>query len=200
MAAHAQLIERRIRGDLWAIISNEATGEQVRINEHLYPVVQALDAEQSIGSVLNQYEITDPEERASVVQGLQTLLETGLLEVSAEQSTERLLAGRKRRRGSTGIGRLRNPLAVRIPLHDPHGWLERLTKTSRCLFNKKACIIWVLLMSSVLLLAIVNASDLAVEFRSVLSNPAQWWFYLLLYPLLKLIHECAHAVCVRHWG
>ena len=191
------LVTRRsVRGEPWAVLHNELNGEQVRLNGAALDVVLALDGERSVAEALaRRAPDADGEVREALARALLTLEASGLLRLGRAADTARLL-GRWRR----GRGRRLDPLALRLPLHDPDPWLERLAPPLRRLPGRAMLGLCAALVGFAVAVALTRSDDIARELARLADTPARWWLYAALYPVLKLAHECAHALLVKRHG
>ena len=197
LAPHARVHRRRVRGEGWAVLHNALSGEQVRLNEAALSVVLALDGERSVGEVLEARRApVDEAFRETLADTLLTLESAGLLRFGRSGDTARLVerACRKRRR------RPLDPLALRVPLHDPDAWLSRLDPRLSGLNGRAVGIGLAALFALALAVAVGAGERLTGEVAEVAASPGHWWLYVLIWPLLKLAHELAHAVLVKRFG
>jgi putative peptide zinc metalloprotease protein len=111
--------------------------------------------------------------------------------------------------GLAGVGRIarpgedtrrQSPLALRIPLGRPDAWLERLEPRLRWLFSVPLAWAAALLLGWAVLAALVNASELQALAGERLQQPSVWLMAWLAYPLMKALHELAHALAIKHHG
>ena len=93
-----------------------------------------------------------------------------------------------------------NPLSIRIPLFDPDDLLNRLIVYVRPLFSRTGFILWSLVVGFACLLALVNFSSLIASVDRSMLATGNLVSLLILYPLVKLVHEFAHALAVKTWG
>ena len=186
---------RDVRGEPWAVVHNALNGEQVRLNGAALAVVDALDGRRSVDEALAET-LPDADDATREALGgcLVTLESSGLLRLGRASDTERLL-GRARRRA-----RPLDPLALRVPLLDPDRALERLMPIARALVGRPVAAALATLFAAALATGIATAGAIAVELARLAATPSAWWLYALLYPLLKLVHELAHALAVKRHG
>ena len=189
------------RGEAWYLLIDAANGRQQRLNRSAYELIGRLDGRTSVNHawtmLLKNFGEQAPTQ-GEIVGILARLAESGLLQLAdAPQNVElpRLSARRARRRRAWV-----NPLAVPMPLFDPSGLLARLEPVAHRLFHPAALAIWA---------AVVVFGALAVhaEWEALRSHAAAHLtsaYYLTLawicYPLIKGLHELAHALAVRRWG
>jgi len=196
LAPHVTVHRRDVRGEPWAMLRNTVNGEQVRLNGAALDVVLALDGVRTLAQTLERVAPdADDAVRDALAPALLTLEASGLLGFGRASDTERLVArARARRRGRF------DPLALRLPLHDPDAWLSRLAPTLARVRGRHVLIVCAVLCSGALAVAFGRSESIADEIARVAVTPAHWWLYLLAYPVLKFVHELAHAVVVKRHG
>ena len=168
LVPHARVYRHTVRGERWAVLHNGLNGEQVRINEAALDTVLALDGERDVAAVLAEH---CPDADATVHEALAgtllTLEAAGLLRLGRADDTTRLVE-RVRRRARR---RAFDPLAVRLPLHDPDAWLSRLTPRLTSLQGALPRASLALLVALTLAIAFGSAGQLLAELGEVASSP-----------------------------
>jgi putative peptide zinc metalloprotease protein len=91
-------------------------------------------------------------------------------------------------------------LSFRIPIDRPDRWLNRLSSRTSWLFTPTALAVWALVVLFGLLAAVLNAGTLAAHARAWMDTPRMLMLVWLAYPAVKMLHELAHALAVKHWG
>ena len=91
-------------------------------------------------------------------------------------------------------------LSFRVPLGQPDGWLARLAPQLSMLFSRTALLVWALVVLAGLVAALVNAAQLAAFARQWLDTPRLLLLAWLAYPVVKALHELAHALVLKHFG
>lgn len=230
LAPHAILITRTIRNETWTILRNEATGEHVRINNCLYTLLLRLNGTTSVAEHATAAGLLLPQEdahpstsetqsqsseaeaaprgsgdevdkaAAALAQGLLLLAQQGLVQLNLDSDAERLLQEHDRLRQSVRQRPWLNPLAIRLPLHDPDRWLARFVPLLEKLNGRYLCTGLTALICGALILAISDVQALAQDFKRLVSSPSHWWLIGVIYPVLKGCHELAHALMVKSRG
>ena len=197
LVPHARVHRREVRGEPWAVLQNTLGGEQVRLNEAALEIALALDGERTVGEVFAARH-PDGEEasREAFAHVLLTLESAGLARLGRVEDTVRLVA---RARASNRRRRL-DPLALRLPLHDPDAWLGRLAPSLAWLHGGRVRTLCAALVALATLVAFASGERLLAELSQVAASPRRWWLYALLWPALKLVHELAHALAVKRHG
>lgn len=192
--------EHYVRNEPWLFIHNNVTGQHARINALARRVVKAFDAETSVKEVLCSIaDNVDCEEKEALASSLIALSQLGMIGLCDSNSNARL-QHRAREILSQPRRNWQNPLAIRIPLVDPNEWLGRITARLQPVLSR--WFLWTILFFFIFTLAltILNASSIYEQISVIAQTPRQWWQFVLVYPLLKVAHEVAHAVTIKRFG
>jgi putative peptide zinc metalloprotease protein len=131
------------------------------------------------------------------VRTLQRLAEAELVQLPGAD-----IAGLFRRSAERARRRrpLVNPLAFSMPLFDPSALLARVEPYALRLFHPAVALACALLVVAAAFGAALNWEALRAHAATHLATG----YYLALvwasYPVVKLLHELAHALAVRRWG
>lgn len=191
-----------MRGKTWFVLQNEATGEHARFNKTSHAIIARLDGKHSLGSILrevNTLSFVRCDENTMVqllvkLQRMGALVGFDFIDPASLRNNYHAMKGQMR------IKRWLNPLAVKISLFDPDAVLDKITPKFKPLFNTLTVWLWGIVLAVTLLLLLIHWGRVSSEFaHRTLRLETLWWF-ALLYPVLKFLHEFAHAVCIKHWG
>jgi len=190
---------RSVRGESWLILRNSVSGEHLRLNASASAVLALIDGNTSLETLC---EMTDlhgltPEQIGTMFA---PLCACGLLSLGAAHEQDRLLSQYQKHKRLDRRSRFSNPLAIRIPLHNPDNWLGVMVSRLSWLFSRWFLIVSLSAIAVAIVAALVNGSTIVAEFARVASSPPHWWLYALLYPALKAVHELAHAVVIKRFG
>jgi putative peptide zinc metalloprotease protein len=190
------------RGQHWFLMSDESTGRQHRINEAGYQIIGRCDGSRTVHEIWQAVLEAAPDDAPSQDEVLQLLGQLNELELlqsdrpaDVESVQQRRLELEKKRRRS-----MLNPFAFRLPLGDPASWLNRLDPLARALFNPWIGLLWLLAMVVTGLAAMADAPALGSHASQHLFTTTSLAMIWLVYPVMKAIHEMAHALAVRRWG
>lgn len=139
--------------------------------------------------------------QAELIALLGQLHESDLLVVDARLDTEEILGRRDRLRKRDNTQRFMNPLYLRIRLMDPDRLVTRIDKMipGNCLRYVALCM--ALLWSYALFSLMPHWSELRLQLNGDrYFDPVNVLMVALLYPLLKVFHELAHALVVKRYG
>lgn len=91
-------------------------------------------------------------------------------------------------------------LAWRMPLLDPSAWLARQQRLAELVFSPAGALLWLGLMATLAWGMLTQHGALLAHARVWMPTPAYLLMAALSYPVIKLLHEAAHALCTQRWG
>ncbi|MCO8122207.1 efflux RND transporter periplasmic adaptor subunit [Stieleria sp. TO1_6] len=90
-------------------------------------------------------------------------------------------------------------LSQRLPLVDGDRVATRLLPSCSVLFSRLAMLVWTVLVASGIAIVWDHADLFSSEIRRVFDQ--QMWIVLaVIWCLLKVVHECGHAICAKRHG
>lgn len=190
-------VERLVRAEPWLFIHNEITGQHVRVNELARQVVQRMDGCQTIDSLVATLANTDDiAEKEALAASLMTLSQLGMVNFGA-QFSDSIIEERAAQLVRQSKKPWHNPLAIRIPLFDPDRWLARVNKRFGSILNISTLWVFVAVIILGVVLGLLNARELSSQLGLLAKTPQQWWQIIVIYPLLKCLHEFAHGIVIK---
>ena len=197
-----QVQRQHVRGERWYLLLNAADGRQFRINHRAYEFVGRCDGvrtvEQVWNELLEQFRDDAPTQH-EVIHTLGELERQSLLAHDGEVDPATLVQ-RRDERAQQKNQRFVNPLALRVPLGDPTALLERFGRTPRFLFNPFTLVLWLVAALAAFAVSAPQWTVLANHAADYMGTPRYLVLAWVLFPLLKALHELAHALAVRRWG
>jgi len=202
MASHVFWTEQTQRGVTWYVLQNEATGEHARLNATSHAIISRLDGTRALEKVVSEvnalegYEV-DESDLLQLIEKLQrigALVGCELID-SNELRQQHWQLNRKGR-----FKRWMNPLAVRVNLYDPDAFLTWVAPRFSALFNATTLWLWSIVLVLALYGLLTNWSEITQEFLTRTMRLQTLWWFAFLYPIMKVLHEFSHALCVKHWG
>ena len=207
VSTHVTAVERCERGKNFVIVRNESSGLHVRLDPVLWRLIQRLDGEHTISAVADNLSANDllpdlnaEHERERVAHAIARLEQAGILSTGLPGAARQLWSRSEEHGKILQRKRWGNPLAVRIPLHDPSRMMAWLTPRIEPLLIRPAGIVCGLLMALACLTLFMSWQSIGSAFASLALSPRHWWSVLLVWPLLKLVHEIAHAVAIHRFS
>ena len=199
---HVRLDRHSYRGEIWHVLKDPISGRQHRLNALGWQVVARFDGRLSVQQIWDcavaecgDDAPTQPEMIALLAQ----LHDGELIQTEGSHDVAALFDRAQRRSGDERSKRL-NPMAVRVALFDPTPVLDRLAPFAGKLLRRWAAWAWLALMAGVLALLAPQAAALSNYAGVHLATPRMLIVLWLAYPLVKALHEFAHALAVRAWG
>jgi putative peptide zinc metalloprotease protein len=209
LRAQVQVQRQHWRGQRWYVLSDTGSGRQHRINEAAYQFIGRCDGQRSVHEVwsalLDAQNDTDASaaftapSQDDVLALLGQLSELDLLQSDRAGNTQALaqrsVERQKKRRRS-----MLNPFSFRLPLGDPQRALVKLDGLAQRLFQPGVGLTWLLLMLGVLCWAASEWGSVRAQATQIHLGAPGVLLAVLIYPLMKALHELAHALAVRRWG
>ncbi len=190
------------RNERWYVLHDESAGRFLRFNGSAYEVLGRLDGELTLDEILEQANLTRPEQPLTADDVLQIVAQLQAAEVLCgglpsmdREVLERFRSSKGRRRRA-----LMNPLALRIPLFDPDRLLEALVPIARPLFSERGVLLWFAVVVAAGTVVLAHLDTLLADIRSIELAPAQLMVFWLVFPLIKALHELGHGLAVKAWG
>ena len=201
LRAGVRMQRQLYRGEVWYLLIDGASGRQQRLNRSAYELIGRFDGRTSVNQAwtlllekLGDHAPTQEE----VVRIVARLSESELVQLETTPDIAGLFqkrAERSRRRRPWV-----NPLAVSLPLLDPSRLLERLEPVSRWLLHPVTLALWALAVFAAALAAGAHWNALQDHAAKYMTTPYYLTLAWICYPLIKSLHELAHALAVRRWG
>jgi len=202
LRAHVRVQRQEMRGQPWYLLSDPSGGRHFRLNAAAYRFVGLCDGERTVQTIWQSL-VEMVGERAptqgEVISLLGRLSDAGMLQTEAAPAVESMFDGEAKRVRKQTLAQM-NPLFFRVSLLDPTPTLRRLQPWLGGLFNPWMLSLWLLLVLAAAVGAAMQWSELSAEAVAFAQSPGLLVLTWLIYPLVKLVHELAHALAVRRWG
>ncbi len=199
---HAEIHRHVYRGQPWYVLDDPAAGRLHRFTPAANLIIGLMDGKRTVAALWNtacERLGDDAPTQDQVIELLTRLHRADLLQSQARPDAEE--AGRRHERGARArvAQRMKNPLALRIPLLDPDRLLDRMRPLARLLFNRVAGAAWLALVLAGLAVAGGNAGELATHAATRAFTGHNLLLLLLVFPCVKLLHELGHGLAVKRW-
>lgn len=203
LVPQARWARHRYRGSTWFVLSDGTRGRSHRLSPAARFVVAGMDGTRSVQQL---WALADAQlgERAptqdELIQLLAQLHAADLLLCDLNPDAAELFERGRRQRRQQAWQRFGNPVSIRIPLFDPDRLLERLWIWLRPLWNRWGLALWLAVVLPALVLAAMQARELTHNLADRAMAPANLLALVLLFPLLKVLHELGHGLAVKARG
>jgi putative peptide zinc metalloprotease protein len=193
-------VQRQVfRGEQWYVISSATGGRQFRVNHLGYQIVGRLDGRQSVQEIwdaLVRQMGTDAPSQHEVLSILSELTSAGMIQSEYSPDLGGIFDAAERRRQARNQ---LNPIALKVPLFDPTPLLDTFAPITNRLFKGWLLILWALCVCVGVVAVAMNWSELS-NYANVNSLTARNLLLMwLVYPVIKFVHELAHAAAIRFW-
>jgi putative peptide zinc metalloprotease protein len=203
LRAHAQIHRQTFRGQVWYVLQDHQTGRFFRVSPAANRMLCMMDGRRTmreVWDIAGAHAADDPPTQDETIQLLSQLHASDLLQGElppdvAEIAERSQLADRRRL-----IQRLRNPMAMRIPLFDPDKLLEATLPLVRPLFGTVGFLAWLTLVLTGAVLAMLHWSELTSNVADRVLVAQNVALIVCVYPLMKTLHELGHAYATKVWG
>ena len=200
--AHVRLLRHTYRGEIWHVLDDPVSGRQHRINPVAWTLVARLDGRcsmQQIWDTVVQEGGSRAPTQPEVLALLGQLHSHELIASEASPDLTGMFQQQQQRQRRQRLAKS-NPLALRVGLGNPSRVLDRLQGLAQWLFSPAMAVVWLLGVGIALLTAATQATALQSYAALHLGSPQQWLVMWLVFPVVKALHEAAHALAVRRWG
>jgi putative peptide zinc metalloprotease protein len=193
---------QQVRGETWFILSDPLSGRHHRFNEVAYGLIASCSGQSTLDEVWSARVVAEGDDapsQAQVIQIFSQAFAANLFAGSQAADTAALMRAHQRTQGRRKRAAL-NPLAFQIPLWDPDAFLAQRLHWMRWVLQRPA--LWVLGLSIALgaLLLLVHAASVAQFAARELGTGRMLLLMWLVYPVMKALHELAHAFMVKLYG
>ncbi|TWO70632.1 peptidase M50 [Caenimonas sedimenti] len=202
LAPGLRIVRQEVRNQIWHLLLEPASGQQMRLNPAAYDLVGRFDGRATTGELwdevlrLRRDEAPTQDETLAL---LAQLFRAGMVQFDAAPHLAMLFARRAETRQPRQRGFV-NPMMLRMQLGDPSRWLQRLTPLAHALFSPLGALAWLALVLVALLGAATEWHALGADTARLLASPSAYVLALLCYPLVKSLHELGHGLAVRRFG
>ncbi len=203
LRGHARIHRHEYRGEIWYILQNPVSRRMYRFNPPAYQFIGLLDGRHSVQEARDLAFAQLGEEgptQDETIRLLAQLHQADLLQTELAPDVGELLRRVRQQRLRRWLQLLLSPLAMRFPLLDPEALLARALPAFRPLFTWYGFVLWAAVVAFGLSLAGVHWRGLTENLSDRVLAPQNLVIVLLLFPLIKALHELGHACATRAWG
>lgn len=196
-------IHRQVfRGDIWYVVQDHHSGRYHRVTAQGNFILAMMNGRRSVQQLweaaCDRFDDAPPTQ-SEVIRLLAQLHGADLIATDLPNIDEIGERHAKQER-QTMLARLRNPLALRMPVLDPDNFLNATTWIVRPLFTWVGLVAWVVLIVTGLVLMVMQWGALTENFAERVLAAENLLLLFLAYPVLKAAHELGHAYATKIWG
>lgn len=191
------------RGQRWYVLRDESSARSQRFTPEALSIIHMIDGNLDIQAIYDKTQNALAERAPNqdeFIRLLTKLHSNDLVIFDNSINTAELLERQSRYSYFKKIARWWSPLSLRFPLYDPDKLLERIVPFSKFLFTPTGFIIWLMIIIAATVVGIVNVDQLSNNISDAVLAPDNLIVLLLVYPIVKLLHETGHALAIKVWG
>lgn len=197
------VVPQRFRGQPFIVLADRLTGQYLRLNARARLLWERLDGSRSMQELWRELAMLPggyPPSQKELMDWTMQLSQAGLI-LSDHEIDPRFLAHRSGSRRDKALeGKAISPLALKIPLFDPSGFVRLVYPFVRPLFSIWGVGVLIGLFVAAVLAVILHSNQLFASADQSLLSQSGLWAMLIAYPLMKALHELGHAVVLYHYG
>ena len=198
-----QFFCHRYRNVSWFLVCDQNSGNYFRCSKQTYLFLKLLNGKNSVAAaheiLKNKFKENMPEtsELLNILANLHAAdLLSGWGDDEASERYQRHQKQEKKRKLHSWM----RPLAIKIPLWNTDAFLQRNAPLTNSLFSTVGLFVWGALLLFALFQAVGNWNSLQLYWQTRFMDGSNLSYLLLLYPLVKLVHELGHGFAVKRWG
>lgn len=203
LRSHAEIVRHHYRGQLWYVLQDRLSGRQHRFTPAAHYVIALMDGKRSfhrIWEIANEHLGDDAPTQDEMIQLFGQLHASDLLLCDVSPDSVELFQRYQKQARNALKQRWLNPLSLRLSLWDPDRFLERWKFLGTWLFSWVGAALWLIVFTAAVLAAASHWADLTQNAADRVLAPHNLLLLLIVYPLIKLLHELGHAFATKRWG
>jgi putative peptide zinc metalloprotease protein len=203
LRSHAKVHRHEYRGERWYVLEDRISRRSHRFTPVAHYVIGLMDGHRSMQEIwdaaVNRFGDDAPSQEETI-RLLGQLHLADVLQCEISPDVEELLRRSRKVAQRKVLATALSPLAVRFPLIDPDRMLERWLPLYRPLFGLFGGLLWLAVVGAGLFLMVQHWGDLTEDITDRVLAPENLLMLVLVFPVLKALHEFGHACAVKAWG
>lgn len=192
-------------GELWYVFHDRTGGKTYRLSEADFRIFSQFDGQHSIEDVWNQLAWSNAPNlptQNELIETLSQMYQSGLISVDTPPRSAQIARLQKKKSWEKVLRVLKSPVSQKIPLINPKNFLRLapVTLLAHGLFSRLGLLAFLALMATGVYFAIGNWQPFSRNLADRALAPDNLLILALVYPVVKLIHELAHALAIRRFG
>jgi putative peptide zinc metalloprotease protein len=203
LRGHVQIHRHTYRGRDWYVIEDHSSGRFHRFSQEGYHIIGLMDGKRTLADIWQAacgHLGDDMPTQEEVIQLLSQLHRVDVLQTDIPPDIADLHKRFTREKRTRLLGQLISPFAIRIPLVDPERFLSATQFLIRPLWGWAGLLVWCAVVVSAVILAGMHWGELTRNLADRVLALENIFLLWLAYPVVKALHELAHAYAVKRWG
>lgn len=200
---HTAIHRHVFRGHVWHVLQDHQTGRFHRLSPIANLMLCLMDGRRTMRDIweaAGQRVRNDPPTQDEAIHLLSQLHSSDLLQGEIPPDFTEMAERSERAETRQLMMRLKNPLALRIPLFDPNRMLDATLPIIRPLFTWFGFAAWLALIVTGFVLAVLHWPELTTNVADRVLATENVALILFVYPVVKSLHELGHAYATKVWG
>lgn len=200
---HLAIHRQHFRGLVWYVMQDPQGGLFHRLSPAAHLMVCLMDGRrtmQSIWTMLGEKLGAERPTQDDCISLMAQLHASDLVICDVTPDLAELGSRSARTRRRRLMSRIRNPLAVQLPMFDPDRFLESTSSIARWVFSWTGLVVWFALVTYGAVLASIHWPKLAGDLPDRLLSAQNALLIALTFPFVKALHELGHGYAVKRWG
>ena len=193
---------QRVRGETWYVLSDPVSGRHHRFNDIAYALIGSCDGEATLDEVWAARVAAEGDAAPSQAEAIRVFAQAfaaNLFVGDVAPDAAAIVKAHRRVQGKRRQASI-NPLSFRVPLWDPDRFLSAHVHRVAWMFGPGARLVIVLVILFGAALLALNAGAVGDFAHRELGTGRMLLMMWLAYPVMKALHELAHAFAVKVHG
>lgn len=203
LVPQARIYRHLYRGQVWYVVQDQTGGRYHRLSPAAHALVLEMDGTRTVQSLWESANTSgsgDACTQSEMVDLLVQLHAADLLQADTSPDSVVLFERYKKKRRATLMQWLMNPMSVKLPLVDPDAFLARWAPHVAWCFSRTGAAIWLAVALPAMVLAAQHWQELTNNLSDQVLSSGNLVVMLLVFPVIKLLHELGHGFATRVWG
>lgn len=203
LRSHIKIHRHHYRGKLWYVLEDSSSGRHYRFAKTAYYIITKMDGKRSIQTIWDDAIENlgdDAPTQDEMIRLFSQLHSVDALLCDVPPDTAELFQRVQTHERMKWKQWVLSPLSLRFPLFDPEQFLNRWVFLIRPLFGWAGVFLWLMVVVPAVILAAIHWPDLSENITDRILTPYNLIIMLVIYPVIKLMHELGHAFSTKVWG
>lgn len=200
---HVQIARHVYRSHPWYVVQDLQAGKFHRLSPQSFSIFSRMNGDYTVHELWELACSLFPEappSQTEIIQLLSQLHNADLVSGDKRPNMTEINRRTTEENRKTALGYFKNPLSVRIPIFDPEPYLRNCLRLSYFLFSPLGAVLWVLLMISATVVALMSWSELEAPRVEAILSADNIAFLAIAYIIVKLLHEIGHGLAIKRFG
>lgn len=199
---HVQITRQHYRGRRWHVVRDPSSNQFYRLNAVAHEFVGLFDGRRTVESLWRsgvQKHGDAGLTQNEVIQLLSQLYQANLVAGDIAPETDQLLSRGRERFTKKAKGQAIGLMYFKVRLFNPDAILSFLEPIFRPMLSVWGLIAWLILVVTAVVNLVPEWESLRGGFQQSIA-PSNWGWMLVVFVVLKLIHECGHGLICKRFG